>query len=103
VKYLDEIEIERVETMKYLSIIINDRHRFQNHCNYMFVTVRLFGITEWNGMEKSILLLYNLAMCYRPSYVLSTQSAQLLLRSDNFDSSQLLVSRKDTRSVSSYV
>jgi len=40
-------------------------------------------------------------MRYRLSF-LSTQSDQPLLRSDNFDSSQLLVSRKDTRSVSRY-
>jgi len=37
-------------------------------------------------------------MRYRLS-LLSTQSAQPLLRSDNLGSSQLLVSRKDTRSV----
>jgi len=41
-------------------------------------------------------------MHYRLS-LLSTQSAQPLLRSDNLDSSQLLDSRKDTRSVSCYV
>jgi len=35
--------------------------------------------------------------------LLSTQSAQPLLRSHNLGSSQLLVSRKDTRSVSRYV
>jgi len=40
-------------------------------------------------------------MRYRLS-LLSTQSAQPLLRSDNLSSSQLLVSRKDTRSVSRY-
>jgi len=40
-------------------------------------------------------------MRYRLS-LLSTQSAQPLLRSDNLDSSQLSVSRKDTRSVSRY-
>jgi len=34
--------------------------------------------------------------------LLSTQSGQPLLRSDNLDSSQLLVSRKDTLSVSPY-
>jgi len=34
--------------------------------------------------------------------LLSTQSAQPLLRSDNLDSSQFLVSRKDTRSISRY-
>jgi len=38
---------------------------------------------------------------YRLS-LLSTQSAQPLLRFDNLGSSQLLVSRKDTRSVSRY-
>jgi len=32
-KCLDGIKIERVETMKYLGIIIDDRFRF--HCNYM--------------------------------------------------------------------
>jgi len=42
-----------------------------------------------------------LGMRYRLS-LLSTQLAQPLLRSDNLDSSQLLVSRKDTRSVSRY-
>jgi len=35
-KCLDGSEIERVETMKYLSIIIDDRLRFQDHCNHMF-------------------------------------------------------------------
>jgi len=35
-------------------------------------------------------------------YRLSLLSTQSLLRSDNLDSSQLLVSRKDTRSVSRY-
>jgi len=35
VKCLDRIKIERVETMKYLDIIINDRLRFQDYCNYM--------------------------------------------------------------------
>jgi len=44
----------------------------------------------------SILLLYNLGMRYRLNF-LSTQSAQLLLRY-NLGSSQLLISRKDTRS-----
>jgi len=34
-KCLDGIEIEQVETMKYLGIIIDDRLRFQDHCNYM--------------------------------------------------------------------
>jgi len=34
-KYLDGIEIERVETMKYLGIIIDDRLQFQNHCDYI--------------------------------------------------------------------
>jgi len=34
-KCLNGIEIERVETMKYLGIIIDDRLRFQDHCNYM--------------------------------------------------------------------
>jgi len=47
---------------------------------------------------KSILLWYNLDMRYRLS-LLSTQSAQPLLRSDNLGSSQLLISRKDTRFV----
>jgi len=32
---LDGIEIERVETMKYLGIIIDDRLRFQDHYDYM--------------------------------------------------------------------
>jgi len=40
-------------------------------------------------------------MRYRLS-LLSTQSAQPLLRSDNLSSFQLLVSCKDTRSVSCY-
>jgi len=40
-------------------------------------------------------------MRYRLS-LLSTQLAQPLLRSDNLGSSQLSVSRKDTRSVSRY-
>jgi len=40
-------------------------------------------------------------MRYRLS-LLSAQSAQTLLKSDNLGSSQLLVSRKDTRSVSRY-
>jgi len=40
-------------------------------------------------------------MRYRLS-LLSTQSAQLLLRSDNLGSSQFSVSRKDARSVSHY-
>jgi len=35
VKCLNGIEIERVKTMKYLGIIIDDRLRFQNHCNYI--------------------------------------------------------------------
>jgi len=35
VKCLDGIEIERVETMKYLDIIIDDRLRFQDHYDYM--------------------------------------------------------------------
>jgi len=34
-KCLDGIEIERVETMKYLGIIIDDRLRFQDQCDYM--------------------------------------------------------------------
>jgi len=41
-------------------------------------------------------------MRYRLS-LLSTQSAQPLLRFDNLGLFQLLVSRKDTRSVSRYV
>jgi len=42
-----------------------------------------------------------LGMRYRLS-LLSTQSTQPLLRSDNLGSCQLLVSRKDRRSVSRY-
>jgi len=34
-KCLDGIEIDRVETMKYLGIIIDDRLWFQDHCDYM--------------------------------------------------------------------
>jgi len=34
-KCLDGIEIECVKTMKYLSMIIDDRLRFQDHCDYM--------------------------------------------------------------------
>ena len=34
-KCLDGTEIERVETMKYLGIIIDDRLRFKDHCDYM--------------------------------------------------------------------
>jgi len=34
-KCLDGIEIERVETMKYLGIIIDDKLRFKAHCDYM--------------------------------------------------------------------
>lgn len=34
-KCLDGTEIERVETMKYLGIIIDDKLRFQDQCNYM--------------------------------------------------------------------
>jgi len=49
--------------------------------------------------NKHIFMIYNLSMRYRLS-LLSTQSAQPLFRSDNLSSSQLLVSRKDTRSVS---
>jgi len=49
----------------------------------------------------SIFLWCNLGMCYRLS-LLSTQSAQPLFRSNNLGSYQLLVSRKDTRSVSRY-
>lgn len=35
VKCLDGNEIERVEVMKYLGVIIDDRLRFSDHCNYM--------------------------------------------------------------------
>jgi len=35
-KCLDKTEIERVEIMKYLSIIIDYKLRFKDHCNYMF-------------------------------------------------------------------
>lgn len=35
VKCLDGTEIERVEIMKYLGIIIDDRLRFKDHCDYM--------------------------------------------------------------------
>jgi len=52
-------------------------------------------------VKMSIFLWYNLDMRYRLS-LLSIQSVQPLLRSDNLGSSQLLVSRKDTRSVSRY-
>jgi len=34
-KCLDGVEIERVEIMKYLGIIIDDRLRFKDHCDYM--------------------------------------------------------------------
>jgi len=34
-KYLDKTEIERVKIIKYLGIIIDDRLRFKDHCNYM--------------------------------------------------------------------
>jgi len=34
-KCLDGTEIERVERMKYLGIIIDDRLRFKDHCDYM--------------------------------------------------------------------
>jgi len=61
--------------------------------NNFFLTARTVKI--------SILLLYNLGMHYQLS-LLSTQYAQLLLRSDNLGSSQLLVSRKNTWSVSCY-
>jgi len=64
-----------------------------HYINFFFPTARTVKI--------SILLLYNLGMHYRLS-LLSTQSAQPLLRSDNLDSSQFLVSRKDTPSVSRY-
>jgi len=63
------------------------------HYNNFFPTTRTVKIC--------ILLWYNWGMCYRLS-LLSTQSAQPLLRSDNFGSSQLLISRKDTRFVSRY-
>jgi len=52
-----------------------------------------------HAVKISILSLYNLGVCYRLS-LLSTQSVQPLLRSDNRGLSQLLVSRKDTRSIS---
>jgi len=52
-------------------------------------------------VKTSILLWYNLGMRYRLS-LLSTQSAQPLLSSDNLNSSQLLVPREDTRSVLRY-
>jgi len=52
-------------------------------------------------VKISIFLLYNLDMRYRLN-LLSTQSVQPLLRSDNLGSSQLLVSRKDTRSAWRY-
>jgi len=63
------------------------------HYYKFFPTARIVKI--------SILLLYNLGMRYRLS-LLSIQSAQPLLRSDNLGLSQFLVSRKDTRSVSRY-
>jgi len=47
-------------------------------------------------VKTNILLWYNLSMRYWSS-LLSIQSAQPLLRSDNLGSSLLLVSRKDTR------
>jgi len=34
-KCLNETEIEHVEIMTYLGIIIDDRLRFKNHCNYI--------------------------------------------------------------------
>lgn len=34
-KCLDETETERVEIMKYLGVIIDDRLRFKDHDNYM--------------------------------------------------------------------
>jgi len=34
-KCLDGTEIEHVEIMKYLGIIIDDRLRFKDHCDYM--------------------------------------------------------------------
>ena len=34
-KCLDGTEIERVETMKYLGVMIDDRLRFSDHCDYM--------------------------------------------------------------------
>lgn len=34
-KCLDSTEIERVEKIKYLGIIIDDRLRFEEHCDYM--------------------------------------------------------------------
>jgi len=63
------------------------------HYNNFFHTTRTIKI--------SIFFLYNLGMRYRLS-LLSIQSAQPLLRSDNLGSSQVSVSRKDTRSVSRY-
>lgn len=35
VRSLDGTEIERVETMKYLEVIIDDKLRFNEHCNYI--------------------------------------------------------------------
>jgi len=31
----DETQIERIEIMKYLGIIIDDRLRFKDHCDYI--------------------------------------------------------------------
>lgn len=35
-KCLDGTVLEQVENTKYLGVIIDDRLRFEDHCNYMF-------------------------------------------------------------------
>ena len=39
-KCLNEIEIKQVEIMKYLGIIVDDKLRFKDHCDYMLKIIR---------------------------------------------------------------
>jgi len=39
-KCLDKTKIDRVKIMKYLGIIIDDKLRFKNHCDYMLKKIK---------------------------------------------------------------
>jgi len=49
----DGTQIERVEVMKYLGIIIDDRLRFTDHCDYVFKKIDK-KISFLNRIGKSI-------------------------------------------------
>jgi len=62
-KYLDGTEIERVEIMKYLDIIIDDRLRFKDYCDYMLEKIE--KKTSFLNRIGNFILAYTRCIIYK--------------------------------------